>query len=76
MSEIQRASGGTDEIGTDSVGTDEIDQSISPTWTGTHDYTSGDITLPTVAGIQNATTPTQGQIVYDTTHERAYRGVD
>lgn len=49
-------------VSTDSIQTDELDLTISPSWTGDHDFSGGGLTFPT------STTPsptTEGKAIWD-----------
>jgi hypothetical protein len=54
-------------VSTDAIQTDEVDLSISPAWTGTHDYTGGGLQLP--SGTAKSPT-TESQIAWDSDDDK------
>lgn len=53
----------TVDVSTDGIQTDELDLSIAPTWTGTHDWSGGGMIIPTAT---DPTPTTEGRMLWDT----------
>jgi hypothetical protein len=58
-------------ITADSITATELDLAMSPTWTGTHDYSSGGIIVPTST---DPTPTTEGQMAWDSDNDVLHVG--